>query len=144
MIPILYSSSETHFETNGIGRLKDAISCLVTEERNGEFELEMEYPITGKYFNQLRVSNIISAVPSDGKEPEPFRIYKISKPLNGVCNIFAEHISYQLASIPVMPFTANSFAEALQGLVDNAAQNCPFTVSTRKTTTVGLSSCKGV
>ena len=35
MIPILYSETEREFKTNGIGRLVDAISCTVTEERNG-------------------------------------------------------------------------------------------------------------
>lgn len=35
MIPILYAASETDFTTNGIGLLTDAVSCTVTEERNG-------------------------------------------------------------------------------------------------------------
>jgi phage-related protein len=41
MIPILYDKDETEFKTNGLGRLSDAISCIVTEERNGIYELEM-------------------------------------------------------------------------------------------------------
>ena len=41
MKPILFSKTATAFTTNGLGRL-DAISCIVTEERNGMFELEME------------------------------------------------------------------------------------------------------
>ena len=41
MIPILYESTETTFTSNGIGRLSDAVSCTVTEERNGPYELTM-------------------------------------------------------------------------------------------------------
>ena len=34
----LHESTETSFTTNGLGTLSDAITCEVTEERNGEFE----------------------------------------------------------------------------------------------------------
>ena len=47
MIPILYDYAERKFTTNGIGRLSDCISCTVTEERNGIYECEFKYPITG-------------------------------------------------------------------------------------------------
>ncbi len=47
MKPILFETGQTDFTTNGIGRLTDAISCKVTEERNGQYELHMEYPIDG-------------------------------------------------------------------------------------------------
>lgn len=132
MIPILYETTENSFTTNGIGRLSDAISCVVTEERNGPYELEMQYPITGQYFSELTHSRIIYAVPADGKDGQPFRIYRIEKPLDGICTIYAEHISYELAHIPVKPFTAGSCSAALLALVNNAGQDCPFTVWTNK------------
>lgn len=133
MIPILYETTETAFTSNGIGRLSDAISCIVTEERNGPYELEMQYPITGQYFDELTHSRIIFAAPADGKSGQPFRIYRIEKPLDGICTIYAEHISYQLNHIPVMPFQASTCAEALARLVTYAGQACPFTVWTDKT-----------
>lgn len=135
MIPILYDSTEKTFTSNGIGRLADAISCVVTEERNGPYELEMQYPITGQYFGELQHSRIISAVPADGRAAQPFRIYRIEKPIDGICTIYAEHISYELNHIPVMPFTANSCADALTGLVNHAGQTCPFSVWTDKSVT---------
>lgn len=135
MIPILFESTETSFATNGIGRLSDAISCIVTEERNGPYELEMQYPITGQYFSELQHSRIIYATPADGKGEQPFRIYRIEKPLNGICTIYAEHISYELAHIPVKPFSAATCAAALNGLVTNSGQTNPFTVWTNKSVT---------
>ncbi|MBQ3991295.1 MAG: phage tail protein [Bacteroidales bacterium] len=133
MIPILYDSNETQFISNGLGRLSDAISCKVTEEANGAYELTMQYSITGKHYNDLAMTRYIYAKPSDGKDPQPFSIYKISKPLNGICTIYAEHISYQLNYIPVMPFRASSCLLALQGLKENAAEDCPFNFYTDKT-----------
>lgn len=132
MIPVLYETTETAFTSNGIGRLVDAISCIVTEERNGPYELEMQYPITGRYFSELTHSRIIYAVPSDGTSAQPFRIYRISKPLDGICTIYAEHISYELNHIPVMPFTASSCAAALAGLKTHSGQTNPFSVWTDK------------
>lgn len=38
LIPILYDALEKDFTTNGIGFLTDAVSCIVTEERNGIYE----------------------------------------------------------------------------------------------------------
>jgi len=135
MIPILYPENETSFTTQGLGRLSGALDCIVTEERNGQYELELEYPVDGIHWGDISHSRIIYAKPADGKDPQPFRIYRISKPLNGRCMIYARHISYQLSHIPVMPFSARSFTAALSGLVNNAAETCPFTVWTDKTTT---------
>lgn len=129
MIPILFSPTTTNFNTNGIGRLSDAITCTVHEARNGEFELEMQYPIDGAHFDSIVHSAIIGAKPSARRSLQAFRIYKISKPLNGIVTINAQHISYQLSFIPVSPFSAASLANALTGFQTNAAENCPFTLS---------------
>lgn len=139
MKPILFPENETQFNTNGLGRLADATSCLVTEERNGSYELEMDYPITGLHYSDIQMSGIIYAKPADGKTPQAFRIYKIGKPINGIVTINAEHISYQLSHIPVGPFEAETVADALLGLSQNAAETCPFTFWTDKTTIASFS-----
>ena len=63
--PILYQSDERSFETMGLGALSDVISCIVTEERNGPFELEMSYPVGGDKYDLLAVDRIILAPPND-------------------------------------------------------------------------------
>lgn len=134
MIPILFKPKTTDFSTNGIGRLSDAISCYVTEERNGLYELEMKYPIDGVYYEDIVYSSVIYAENGNKKEAQAFEIYKISKPLNGIITIYARHISYQLSYIPCSPFSATGVAEALQGLKDNAAIECSFEFWTDKVT----------
>lgn len=136
MKPILFAPDAAEFNNNGLGVLADSPRCKVTEERNGPYELEMDYPVDGQHFSEITHSAIIYAVPADGKGPQPFRIYDITKPLDGLCTIYAEHISYQLAHIPVTPFgRCTSVASALQGLKNNAAETCPFTFWTDKTST---------
>ena len=133
MIPILYESTETTFTSNGIGRLSDAVSCTVTEERNGPYELEMEYPVSGIHYDDIQLFRIIFAIPADGKTGQPFEIYDISRPLNGIVTIRAWHISYRLNKIVVKPFTAASCSLALAGLATNSTTTNPFTFSTDKT-----------
>ena len=127
MKPILFPEGQTSFNTNGIGRLPDAISCTVTEERNGQYELHMEYPIDGQLMGEIRYSRIIVATPADNKSPQPFRIYRISKPLSGVVEIDAEHISYQMTHIPIMPFSVDGMSLAFSAFRTYAAETNPFT-----------------
>lgn len=134
MIPVLFAPDTSNFTTNGLGALADCTSCKVTEKRNGEYILTMQYPLDGIHFSDIKHSSIIWAKPSDGGNNQAFRVYKIKKPMNGIVTIEAEHISYQQSKIPVMPFTANSVSAALQGLKTNAAEDCPFFFYTDKQT----------
>lgn len=135
MIPILYPARELDFTTNGIGRLTDCISAVCIEERNGAYEIELTYPTNGIHFLDIATDQLIYAKPADRQNPQPFRIYKIEKNMDGTAEIYAEHISYQLNSIPVMPFKASSASVALRRLKENAAAYCPFTFWTDVKTT---------
>lgn len=130
MIPCLYASTETKFDNNGIGKLADAQSCVVTEKRNGSFELEIICPADGIHAESLEEGNIILAKPSDTGRTQPFRIYKIATPIDGKLVVKARHISYQLNFITVSPFATTSCTGALAGLENHAASDCPFAVWT--------------
>lgn len=127
MIPILFSKNETQFISNGIGRLTECMSCEVTEERNGIYECEFIYPITGKWYNYIiENGGIIYTTHDDTKRPQPFDIYKYSAPINGIVTFNARHISYRLLSITVEPFTASSCLTALEGIGTHSMQPNPF------------------
>lgn len=64
---LLYPQSESNFNNNGIGALSDAISCNITEERNGIYELEMQYPISGLHYSEIKNRSIIFV------KPDPYR-----------------------------------------------------------------------
>lgn len=138
MIPILYGGSATTFNTNGVGRLTDSISCVITEERNGEYTLELTYPTSGLHYSDIANGMIIVAKPSSDQQPQPFRIHTISKPINQKVIISADHISYDLNYIPVAVFNAVGIVNALSGLISNSLEDNPFTFTTDITNTTSL------
>lgn len=137
MKPILFDENANTFTTNGLGRL-DCHSCTVTEERNGQFELEMTIAESALHADQIGMNSIIVARASQGSGLQAFRVYQITKPLNGVFKVYANHISYQLSMIPTMPFSVTASASACQTVLNtlksNAVESCPFTFSTDVTT----------
>lgn len=133
-LPVLYSAGETTFDSNGLGILSDAVRCLVTEERNGMFELEMDYPVCGLHYADIKLRSLIMAKPNPVDNPQPFRVYRITRPMGGVVTIYAQHLSYDLAGITVTPFTAGSAPSALTMLKSHAAGDCPFFFWTDKQT----------
>ena len=132
--PILYSATETSFDHNGIGILSACVSCEVTEEANGIFELAMTYPMDGVHFAEIGDRAIIKAKADQFRDAQLFRVYAISKPMNCIVTVLAEHISYDLSGIPVKPFSASSATSALTGLKNNAVVGCQFDFWTDKTT----------
>lgn len=134
MKPILFPSTATEFKTQGLGVLTDAISCTVTEERNGAFELTMQYPDTGVHFDEITDRCIIYAIPSPYRAPQPFRIYRITRPMDGIIMVYAQHITYDLSGVPLNPFTAINAPDALSKLSLNAAVDSPFIFWTDKST----------
>lgn len=81
----------------GICVISDAVKCTVKEELRGNYELQMEYPVTGRHFSDLIERRILyaRANPYD-IFPQPFRIYSITKSVKGTVTVRAAHISYDL------------------------------------------------
>ena len=108
MIPILYNNTEADFTRNGIGWLKDCTKCSSTEELNGIFECEFSYPITGNFYKEIVPDRIIKVKPNETATPQLFKIYRTSKPINGIVKIYCQHISYDLNGNTVTPFTLST------------------------------------
>ena len=132
MIPVIFDSSAKTFTSNGLGKLTDCLSCLVTEERNGIYELVLEYPITGIHYEELVEGNIIVTTHDEQKDLQPFVIYRISRPISGVVVVNAHHVSYGLSNVVVSPFTATSVTDAFTQIASHTLNNNPFTFWTDK------------
>ena len=132
MIPVIFDSSAKTFTSNGLGKLTDCLSCLVTEERNGIYELVLEYPITGIHYEELVEGNIIVTTHDEQKDLQPFVIYRISRPISGVVVVNAHHVSYGLSNVVVSPFTATSVTDAFLQISTNSLNTNPFTFWTDK------------
>lgn len=140
MIPILFEPTDTSFDNFGIGHLTDAVSPHVVEERNGEFTFSMQYPVEGVHYDEIRMRSIILAKPNPQQNPQPFRVMRITKPINGIVTIDANHLRYDLEGVPVAPFTASSLFNALSAMVANRLVESPFTFTTDKWSNVSMSS----
>ena len=131
MKPILFEASETQFLSNGLGRI-DALSCVVTEERNGQYELEMEVSIDDAHYNDIKEGRILLVRHDETLDKQPFDIYHISRPLNGIVTVLAHHISYRTAAITIAPFEASGIGLTLTAISNNAIGYNPFTLWTNK------------
>ena len=132
MIPILYSTITegtvpSHY---GVGALSDCLTCQVTEERNGAYELYMEYPANGIHAEDIILNAFIKAQPNFTDVPQIFRIYKVGKNMNGKFTVQAQHIIYDLSGKVITSGTANSCYNACK-LLEAQAGN--FTITTNKT-----------
>ena len=131
MIPKLYESTEMEFVSNGLGSLPDAISCKVTEERNGCYELEMEYPVGGLHYDLIENNRIIYAKPNETSDPQPFDVKEITPSMDKMtATIYAQHVRYRMNGIPVSPFSSQGINDALAGLKQNSLIKHPFTFYT--------------
>ena len=129
MNPILYESNETEFTSNGLGRLRDCIRCEVTEERNGIYECEFEYPVTGAHYSEITLGRIIAVEHDESGEVEPFDIYSYSRPINGVVTFHACHVSYRQRGLVVSGTDINSLSSAFAMLKASTPEN-PFSYDT--------------
>ena len=93
MIPLLYDKTGLI----KLGELTNCIECLVEEERNGLFEVSLIYPTNDTLFNSLEEENIIVCNANDTLLNQKFRIYMTRKLMSNKVEVFARHISFDLA-----------------------------------------------
>ena len=132
MIPILYEKDETAFISNGLGRLRDCISAVVAEERNGIYELDFEYPMDAVDFGMIQVGRIVGVTHDESEDIQPFDIVSYSRPINGVVTFHCVHISYRQSYMTVTGSSINSLADAFT-LLGTATPSNPFNYQTDKT-----------
>lgn len=119
MIPILYKPDAK----TKIGWLAEASDCQCTEERNGVFELEFQYPMLGRYAADLVIDRYVKAKPNASAVNQFFHIRKVSKPINGMFTVSCEHISYALSGYPVPTVSASGNAQVAINAILTAAKN---------------------
>lgn len=134
--PKLYNS-KNNTTGIGLGVLRDCISCIVTEERNGIFELEMTYKMDGFLSDELHIGKIIKANASKTLRNQLFRIYNIKRNLDGNITVYAEHIFFDLRKSfvpsvnPGKPVSANT---AITNVIQLSSNSKEYTASSDITT----------
>ena len=140
MIPILYSATETNFQNFGIGTLSDCTSCTVKEERNGVYECEFSYPITGQFYSEISPDRIVKVKANEVSDLQLFRVYRSTKPINGIVKFYCQHISYDLNMNIVEPFSETNIntVTALNDVLNHCFYSHRFTATSDKDTVSSL------
>lgn len=141
--PILYEANETAFVSNGLGRLNDCISCVVTEERNGVYECDFSYPVDGSKFDLIQCGRIIGVTHDESGDIQPFDIVSYSRPISGIVDFHAVHISYRQSGLVVKGTNINSLSAAFS-LLGTAQPSNPFTYEADFTSTAYMAAADGI
>lgn len=142
MIPALFADGLTEAPAAGeigIGKLTDVLSCVVYREINGQYELEMEYPMSGVRYSEILHRRFLWVSPAQDEDPQLFRIYRVTKPLRGIVTVNARHVSYDLEGYIREPFDATTVVLAMANITQNTVPECPFEFSTNKSTEANFS-----
>lgn len=115
--------------SNGLGMIQP-LDAFVTEELNGIYEAEIVVPQTDKHFNDLALNGLLKINAGEVIGEQIFRIYFISKPIDGKVLIKAQHISYDLNKIPVSPFTSTGAVPTKNQLLAHVVGTYPFDMMT--------------
>ena len=92
----------------------------------------MEYPLTGSHFSDIQKRRILYVKPNPYDDPQPFRIYSITKPINGIVTVHAAHLSYDTSGsiVKLFPADAGSASAAMSYLKNFSVPSTPFTFFT--------------
>lgn len=126
--PILYNADEKEFKSLGEGVLKDCISCKATHVRNGQYDLELEYPPNSRLSPNLKKKKYIKVDAGKRFKKQIFRIKKINTDINGNLKVYARHISYDLEDnfIAKVDLKGVQCLAALNAIKNGAAFSMPF------------------
>lgn len=143
MIPILYDTNETAFISNGLGRLRDVISCVVTEERNGIYECDFQYPVDGANYEQIQIGRVIGVTHDETEDIQPFDIVSFTRPIDGVVTFHCTHISYRQSYMTVTGANINSLSSAF-ALLATASPSNPFSYQTDISSSAYMAAADGI
>lgn len=125
----VYSANTTDFNNNGLAVLDNCIKAEVTEELNGTYELDLEYPYANNTKWQYLVEDNIIKCPTPRGE-QLFRIKYTTKTFNSI-EIYALHIFYDLMDNFIESLSLNNIsgASALELIGTNTQYSQEFTFS---------------
>ena len=127
LIPVIFKPGEKDFTTNGLGRLIDATRCEITEEANGKYELEMDYPAISRFSDYFENGYQIKAKPNDLEDYHIFEIKQTYKDTftNSIV-VYAQSRTYKLGNRQVRLVTVDNKngLEAMRLIESNMDEPC--------------------
>ena len=137
MSPIIFEKGTQNFDDLGLGLLPDSLSAFVTEDLNGQFILEIQYPVDGRNYSLLKVNRLIKVDAGHRLLGQAFIVRQIKQNIDLTVSIYAEHISYlalDMALKPTQTYTNRTAQQALQAWQNQMIDTTPFIVYSDITT----------
>ena len=124
----IHEKTAQAFDTIGLGTLVPG-SCIVTEELNGAYELELKHPYDeGGKWKRIERGRILYA--STPRGMQPFRIYYVKPSMKEIA-VNARHIFYDLLDNQCEPISHSGTATAALAAMQAAfAYPMPFSFDT--------------
>lgn len=104
--------------------------CEQTADDGNEWEMVFKFYASEDWANEIQYNRIVVVKANTYQRPQAFRIYSITKQTDTTIEVKAQHISYDLANVPVKPFAVTSPSVGLQKLQSEAAFPIKFIFST--------------
>ncbi|WP_312399494.1 phage tail spike protein [Leuconostoc lactis] len=101
--PIIFEKGTRDFSTLGLGFLSDAIQATTTEELNGQFIFEMDYPASGNNADLIKENRIIVVNSGHILKRQGFIIRQIVRKIDLTMTVYAEHVSYATLDVALSP-----------------------------------------
>lgn len=101
--PIIFEKGTRDFSTLGLGLLSDAIQATTTEELNGQFIFEMDYPASGNNADLIKENRIIVVDSGHILKRQGFIIRQIVRKIDLTMSVYAEHVSYATLDVALAP-----------------------------------------
>lgn len=104
MLPRLYRKTGAFSPGNGYGFFNHCSKCEVSEERNGEYSLEMVLMPNDRLVDTVIPGMLVKAKPNHIDPPQLFSVNDIEISSNNITNIYATHIKGLFFNTIVTPF----------------------------------------
>lgn len=132
MIPFLLDKNKSlatlvSDRTGGVGEITGAFDGRAIEEANGLKEISFKLPIDSSRYSQIEVGSYLKVKADEYHDLQIYEIYRITKPIDGIVTIYAQHISYILGKATVNPFTSTGITQTCQKMLQNLVGTYPFT-----------------
>lgn len=105
MRPILFNKNEQSFDTYGLGEL-DVTKGTVTRERNGNYTLYAEIPVSDPMVASIEKEMKLKADAGLRTKNQTFEISRIVKDSSNIVKIYGQHISHKLEYMVLRNATA--------------------------------------
>lgn len=124
MLPLLYETTNRDISINSmnyLGRITQCKNCVATEERNGDYLLNVEIAISDNLARLISPQQFIKVKSNPFDEAQFFEIYEVKMNTNNTFEVKAKHIKHCCYNNIIEAGEAESYNNTPQAVWDRCA-----------------------